>query len=279
MLENLVESKNNSRAVRKTYGFLLSTFFVICTMLLSATVWSLFAKDFGVGDADFELSNLINPIPVADTKPEEPEKIKPQNEPQSSKPQIAVRQSNMARVDESQIVPDKVSVAPNTQKSRPNEPFRVDPNARETNGSYTADNGRDRNGTTESTGFSKPADTSEVISETVKTKVPAPPPALKKDDKPIVPKIVSLGVVNGKAANLPKPPYPAPAKAVGASGTVQVQVLIDESGNVVSAKAVNGHPLLRDAAERAAKSARFTPTLLSNVPVKVNGLIVYNFTR
>lgn len=278
MLENLVESKNNSRAVRKTYGFLLSTFFVICTMLLSATVWSLFAKDFGVGDGDFELSSLITPIPVAENKPEsEPEKVKPQNQPQASKPQTAVRQSNMARVDESPIVPEKVSVAPNTQKARPNAAFKVDPNARETEGSYTASNGIKNAGNNE-TGFEQPKNNSETVSETVKTKVPEPP-VLKKEEKPNVPKVVSLGVINGKAASLPKPPYPPTAKAVNASGAVQVQVLIDETGNVVSAKAISGHPLLRDASERAARSAKFTPTKLSNVPVKVNGLIVYNFTK
>jgi len=278
MLENLVESKNNSRAVRKTYGFLLSTFFVICTMLSGATAWSLFAKDFGVGDADFELSNLINPIPVADAKPEpEPEKPKQQNEPQAAKSQLPSRQSVMAKVDEPQIVPDKTSAAPNTQKARPNSPFLIKPGI-ETDGSYTADNGRKNNENTESTGFNKPADDSKAASETVKTKIPEPPPIIKKEEKPKV-TTVSLGVINGKAANLPKPPYPPAAKAVGASGAVQVHVLIDETGNVVSAKAVNGHPLLRDAAERAAKSAKFTPTFLSKVPVKVNGLIVYDFTR
>ena len=50
MLENLVESKNNSRAARKLYGFLISTFLVVATILLSATVWSLFAKDFVMGN-------------------------------------------------------------------------------------------------------------------------------------------------------------------------------------------------------------------------------------
>ena len=75
------------------------------------------------------------------------------------------------------------------------------------------------------------------------------------------------------------PPYPPAAKAVNASGAVNVQVTIDETGKVVSAKAITGHPLLRDAAERAARSARFSPTYLSKVAVKVNGLIVYNFTR
>jgi periplasmic protein TonB len=76
---------------------------------------------------------------------------------------------------------------------------------------------------------------------------------------------------------LPKPPYPAAAKAVRASGQVNVQVLIDEDGNVVSANAVSGHPLLRAASEQAARSAKFSPTLLEGNKVKVAGIITYNF--
>jgi len=90
-------------------------------------------------------------------------------------------------------------------------------------------------------------------------------------------KTISGGVLNGKAVSLPKPPYPAAAKAVNASGTVVVQVTVDEDGKVVSATAVSGHPLLRAAAVSAARSAKFSPTLLSGKPVKVSGVITYNF--
>jgi TonB family protein len=86
-------------------------------------------------------------------------------------------------------------------------------------------------------------------------------------------------VVNGRAVSLPPPPYPPPAKIIGAEGLVNVQVTIDESGRVISSKAISGHVLLRQAAENAAFRARFTPTLLSNQPVKVTGVIVYNFKR
>jgi protein TonB len=98
--------------------------------------------------------------------------------------------------------------------------------------------------------------------------VPAPGP---------MPKTISGGVLNGKAVNLPKPAYPAAARAVRASGSVAVQVLIDESGQVIAANAVSGHPLLRAASVEAAKAARFGPTLLMGKPVKVSGVITYNF--
>ena len=78
---------------------------------------------------------------------------------------------------------------------------------------------------------------------------------------------------------LPKPNYSAAAIAINAQGKVEVQVTIDENGRVISANAVGGHPVLRGPAEQAARSARFSPTLLSNVPVKVTGVIVYNFQR
>ncbi len=90
-------------------------------------------------------------------------------------------------------------------------------------------------------------------------------------------RMISGGVLNGKAVSLPKPSYPPAALAVRASGAVAVQVLILEDGMVFSAKAVSGHPLLRSAASIAACGAKFTPTLLEGNPVKVSGVITYNF--
>ncbi|HKS29843.1 MAG TPA: TonB family protein [Pyrinomonadaceae bacterium] len=88
---------------------------------------------------------------------------------------------------------------------------------------------------------------------------------------------ISGGVLNDKAIEKPLPPYPAVAKAAGASGTVTVNVIVDEEGRVEKAKAISGHPLLRQAAVEAAYQARFTPTKLSGAPVKVSGVITYDF--
>jgi TonB family protein len=102
-------------------------------------------------------------------------------------------------------------------------------------------------------------------------------PAPQRSGSRTVPRQISGGVLNGKANSLPKPVYPPAARAVRASGAVDVEVLIDEAGNVISATAVSGHPLLRAAAVNAARGAKFSPTQLSGVPVKVSGIIVYNF--
>jgi len=90
-------------------------------------------------------------------------------------------------------------------------------------------------------------------------------------------KTISAGLLNGKATSKPQPAYPALAKAARASGTVTVQVTVDETGSVVSAAAVSGHPLLHAAAVAAAKQAKFTPTLLSGKPVRVSGVLTYDF--
>lgn len=86
-------------------------------------------------------------------------------------------------------------------------------------------------------------------------------------------KPINGGVLNGKAISLPNPLYPPIAKAARASGTVTVQIIIDEQGDVISAHAVAGHPLLQSAAVTAARDAKFTPTRLEGQPVKVSGFI------
>lgn len=85
---------------------------------------------------------------------------------------------------------------------------------------------------------------------------------------------VGLG---GQELYAPEPEYPPNAKAAGAEGTVRVRVTVDEEGNVVAAEAVSGHPLLQSAAVDAARAAKFKPTFLDGQPVKVKGVISYEF--
>jgi TonB family protein len=94
---------------------------------------------------------------------------------------------------------------------------------------------------------------------------------------PAKPTQVSGGVLNGNAVNLPAPTYPEPARRMRTSGVVEVEVVIDENGKVISAKAVSGPTIFRDSAVQAALRAKFTPSKLSGQPVKVAGKIVYNF--
>ena len=98
---------------------------------------------------------------------------------------------------------------------------------------------------------------------------PVPPPVYRKQ--------ISGGVLNGKAVSLPKPSYPDAARSANASGQVAVLVTIDENGNVISAVPVSGHPLLKASAAEAAKRSTFSATKMSGQPVKVSGIITYNF--
>jgi len=101
-----------------------------------------------------------------------------------------------------------------------------------------------------------------------------PPPS--PGPKPIL-KPVSGGVLNGTAVNLPPPVYPEAAKRMRTQGVVTVEVILDETGKVVSANATAGPTILRDAAMQAALKAKFSPTKLSGQPVKVSGVINYKF--
>ncbi|MEP7038625.1 MAG: TonB family protein, partial [Acidobacteriota bacterium] len=95
-----------------------------------------------------------------------------------------------------------------------------------------------------------------------------PPPQLPENTKtPTTDKPITSGVLNGKAIDLPKPVYPAAARAVKASGAVNVLVTVDENGDIIEANAISGHPLLFQSAVAAARQAKFQPTLLSGKPV------------
>jgi protein TonB len=91
-------------------------------------------------------------------------------------------------------------------------------------------------------------------------------------------KAVNGGVLNDKAVSKPQPIYPSAARAALVSGGVLVEVTVDVCGNVVMARALSGHPLLRQAAIDAAMQTRFPPARLSGIPVPVKGTMSYNFT-
>lgn len=265
MLDQLVESKSHAAEDTRRSSYLLTTFVIMVTILMSAWLYSLFAKDYGMGGDELSLETLVAP-PVIEEAPE-PE---PEKQPEKQKdPNVDIRKEIIQATFESPKEVPKISTEKQSIPPR-------DPNK------YTIQG--DRNFSAANApppGYTGPINTGGTGSDSGATGqggdgegVVAPPPEIKK---PVVPKQISGGVLNGKATSLPKPPYPPAARAVRASGAVSVQVLIDENGNVVSASAVSGHPLLRAAAAAAARGAKFSPTKLSGQPVKVSGVITYNF--
>ena len=108
-------------------------------------------------------------------------------------------------------------------------------------------------------------------------------PPCKKEDAASsnVPRIVRVGrgILETRATSKPEPVLPDEARGKGVSGEVIVEVLIDENGKVESARALEGHPLLRKAAVDAAYQARFSVTRLQGQPIKVAGVLTYSFKK
>jgi len=265
MLDQLVESKSNTRENTRRTEFLGITLVVMVTALLTGWTYSLFAKDYGMGGDDLSLTTLVAPVPV----PEDEPPPKPEKQPEKQ-PDVDVRKELIQNIMQSPVKPpDVVSTERNPVKEmRLDRLTKLGETNSDTGAQINPGNARvvDSGGTA---GLSTGTGT-----ETSGGTESAPPPPPPKKEPP---KTVSGGVLNGKATSLPKPAYPAAARAVQASGSVSVQVLISESGSVISATAVSGHPMLRAAAVAAARGARFSPTLLSGQAVKVSGVITYNF--
>ncbi len=269
MFDKLIVSEPEGADFRSRRSYFMVSSFAVGILFVTAVVISIYAADYGLGSRSFELSDLIAPADMAAVAPEPPkQQIRTTTQSRSDSP-IPTRQVLMDRVDTSTKIPSEISTAKNTSLERPLGPVVLGP--RDTTPDYS--NGINRDNIDPEDGTPTLGKIEQGIrNDPVES---TPPPRIVKKDPPTR----TGGVLNGKATSLPKPFYSPAAKAVGAQGQVTVQVLIDERGKVVSANASNGHPLLRPEAERAAKSAKFSTTYLSNVPVKVTGVIVYNFVR
>ena len=258
MFDNLVESSSHKDDITRKGSFIGVTAAVYVVLMIAFFVAGIYLYDAHLSTLDLELTTLVAPVPVPqqEAQPDKPQEAKPQKVEQN----VDVRKELIADVSRTELVPKEISA-----KASDVPPVRK--------GVTTVIGTSDSNAQAP-----MPAGPGSGTVTTAPTKVQIaddPPPPEVKPTPPRAP--ISGGVLNGKAISLPKPGYPPIARAAHASGTVVVQVLIDENGNVVSAHAVSGHPLLTAAAVGAARSARFSPTKLSGQPVKVTGVIQYNF--
>jgi protein TonB len=272
MFDTLVESGSHKEDFARKGSFLLGTLVLYAVVLLASAVASIYWYNSSIPDPSLELLTLVAPVPMQ--AQEEP---KPQNEPKpaaKAEPTVAMRQeiSVIAPVVKTNEVAKEATKEVARAKSigviQGNRDVG-DVNAVTSTGPVGVFSGGGGGAGTGSAPAVAPTSDDD----------PPPPPAPKPTPTPAPKRTapVSGGVLNGKAISKPQPAYPPIAKAARASGTVTVQILVDESGRVVSASAVSGHPLLQQAAVSAARQARFSPTLLSGQPVKVSGVITYNF--
>ena len=257
MFENLVESGSHKEDLGRKGSFLLGTVAIYAVIGITLLVVSIMYAAANLESQDLDFITLVAPIPVPQAAPEKHEEAKPVDKQQN----VDVRKELIADVSRTELVPKEVSA-----KASDIPPVRRGVQTiLGTESSNAAAPVAAGTGTGTGTGAVGPT---KVLSE-------EPPPPPPKPTPPRAP--ISGGVLNGKAISLPKPSYPPIARQAHASGTVVVQVTIDENGSVISAHAVSGHPLLQAVAVAAARGARFSPTKLSGQPVKVTGVITYNF--
>jgi len=257
MFDNLVESSSHKDDLSRKGSFVVATALIYGVLLLAFFVAGIYWYDNHLGEMELELTTLVAPVPVPQQQKEEP---KQEAKPVKVEQNVDVRKELIADVTRTQLAPQEVSA-----KASDIPPVRK---------GVTTVLGSENSSTSAPMPAGPGAGT--VVSAPTKVAIAdEPPPPEAKPTPPRAP--ISGGVLNGKAISLPKPAYPPIARAAHAAGTVVVQVLIDENGNVVSAHAVSGHPLLQAVAVGAARQARFSPTKLSGQPVKVTGVIQYNF--
>ena len=263
MFNNLIESTSHAGEFKRRGSFVLFTTATYVLLFIVAGVMSIYAYDARLDDQNTESIVMLSPVelpaaPVSVTRNAPP--------PRSNtiRPTLVVREVAMANMNHPEIVPETTSAAPNTHLPLPH-------------GSYTI--GGHDSGPVEPGGNGRTGGNGSGPGDGARTPVidVGLPPQSTPPVRPPVPRVISKGPITGLAISLPKPPYPQIAKQAGADGPVNVQVLIDETGKVLSAKAISGNPLLRAAAQQAAYGARFSPTTLGDQPVKVSGVITYNF--
>jgi len=257
MFENLVESGSHSADLKRKGSFLGIFALVYLVLIVVGLVAGIWWATANIDAQTLELTALIAPVPVQQQQQQKQE-AKPEKIEISKN--VDVRRELIADVSRADLVPKEVST-----KASDVPPVRK--------GVVTMVGSSNSNAIAP---VAPGSGTGNIISAPARVEVAdAPPPPPPKPTPPKAP--ISGGVLNGRAVRLVQPPYPAIARSAHASGQVRVQIVIDENGNVISATPVSGHPLLQGAARAAAAASKFTPTKLSGQPVKVSGVIIYNF--
>jgi len=264
MFNNLIESRSHSCEFKRRGSFFLYTIAAYSLLFIAAGVGSIYAYDAHLDEAATE--SFITMLPPVQADLPKPIGVKAPVKTSSganATPGVSERRNPTADVSQP-IVPTKVSGERNTELPLPHGSYKV------------GDQDIDRAGIPgQGPGGSGNDSTANPGAIAIELGTPPPLPPVKK---PIPPPIIKKSyVLNSTALQLPKPEYPAPAKIIHVSGLVSVQVVIDETGKVISAHVASGHPLLAPAAVRAAYQARFSPTVVGDTKVKVSGIINYNF--
>ena len=261
MFSNLIESSSHAKEFKRRGSFFLFTTATYVVLFVITGVISIYAYDARLEKQSHELTVLLPPQEVIfDVQPAPPSETPRGPKDNGNESNIPIREIPMAPVDTPERPPDGISTGPNPNLPAPKGIFKI--------GEQDTPPGPGGGPANSSGSGSRQVAPSGPIQI---EQLPPPP------EQPKVPKVISKGPITGSATSLPQPPYPTIAKQAGVQGRVSVQVLIDEKGNVISATAIDGHPMLRGAAQKAALQAKFSPTTLGGLPVRVSGVITYDF--
>lgn len=261
MFDNLVESSSHKDDLARKGSFIGATVAIYAVVLTALGIGSIFWYDAQLENQNLELVTLVAPVPIEEKQKDTPKEAPKQQAASQEREVTTVRELTTERPE---AAPKEVKIT--TSQSPPDVS-----GARVGNRDYIAPGGPTLPNAGPGTGGGGGGGGGAAVD------VGEPPPPAPKPPPPVPKAPISGGVLNGKAISLPKPAYPPVARAARQTGTVTVQVTIDENGSVISARAVGGPPLLQAAAVQAAYGARFSPTKLSGQPVKVTGVITYNF--
>ena len=263
MFNNLIESSSHKRELRRRGSYFLFTTAIYAVLFTAAGVLSIYAYDARLEEPPIEIV-MLSPLDYQPPAPVEKTSAPPPRGTTTAS-NVAERRVAMASVNRPEVAPPSVSAKPNTAMPVPDRgDYRI--------GTVDSDPaGGPGSGNTPGIGHGIRGGTETLV---VDLETPPELPPVKKVSPP---KVISKGPITGEAVYLPKPAFPPIAKQMRAQGAVAVQVLIDETGKVVSANAVSGNPVFLHAAQKAAFQARFKPTRLGDQPVKVSGVITYNF--
>jgi len=267
MFTNLVESASHHKDFARKGRFFLYTLVGYALLFTCAGVASIYAYDAHLENQDLEMLVLVAPVEAPVETVERTTTPRTGAASPDRQNTLAERTVAIAQINNPTAPPETISATASKVPEIPSGAYKIGNKNAEGGGPYNPNLPHGPGGTgTVDGGPAKPAVNVEEIG--------APP---VKPDPPRVPAVVSKGVITGQALSKPDPVYPPMAVKARVQGVVSIQILVDENGRVISAKAVSGHVLLRQAAEQAAMRTRFSPTRLSDVPVKVSGTITFNF--
>lgn len=105
-----------------------------------------------------------------------------------------------------------------------------------------------------------------------------PQPIAPKEKGPRAPVRVGGRVKEPRLITRVDPRYPPLAVQTHLQGTVIVEAIIDEHGDVVEAKVVSGPPLLIQSALDAVRRWKYEPTYLNDEPLAVQLNVTVQFT-